>query len=206
MSEMPGANDRLKAAVRNAAPVPPHLETRIRARVRTTPPMQPWAMRLAWAGTAAAVALVGVLGVYQQGRFRLSEESQESYISKVTSWVSPLMSVGLGNHIHCSVFGKNPTKPAKIDELMAEIGPRYEGLIPVVRKHVPERFQMTTAHRCDYRNREFARTFEPRNGDRGERSAQGQVNRALRPPHIPFRGLHLQCLGLGSRIAHHERA
>ena len=113
-------------------------------------------MRLAWAGTAAAVALVGVLGVYQQGRFRLSEESQESYISKVTSWVSPLMSVGLGNHIHCSVFGKNPTKPAKIDELMAEIGPRYEGLIPVVRKHVPERFQMTTAHRCDYRNREFA--------------------------------------------------
>lgn len=154
MSEMPTANDQLKAAVRNT-PMPAYLETRIRALVRSTPPGQPWGIRMVLAGALAAGAVLGMVFAYQQGHFRFTGESQESYVATVGNWVSPLMRAGLGNHIHCSVYRKYPANPPKIGELIADIGPRYAGLIPIVRKHVPERFQMTMAHRCGYREREF---------------------------------------------------
>jgi len=153
MSEMPQPNDRLKKAVRSA-PVPDYLEARIRAHVRDAKPGR-FRTLLILPATAAAVVLIGLFTAYQVGHFRLTRESRESYIAAVSYKVTALMGVGLGDHIHCSVFRKYPKNPPKLEELITQMDPQYSGLIPIVRKHVPEQYQMRLAHECTFHNRKF---------------------------------------------------
>ena len=147
-------NRRLKAAV-HSVEVPPYLEAKIRARLRE-PERQSWwsAMKLAPVAAVAAVCL-GAGIAYQLGHLRLTTASQESYVVSVSNQIATLMRVGLGDHIHCSVFRKYPKNPPTTEEFAQKLGPDYAGLIPIVREQVPENYGMTLAHQCTYNKRKF---------------------------------------------------
>jgi hypothetical protein len=92
---------------------------------------------------------------YQLGYLRWTANSQESYIAAVSSRVATLMRVGLGDHIHCAVFRKFPKEAPKLEDLARKLGPQYNGLIPIVRKRVPDTYRMVIAHECRYHGRRF---------------------------------------------------
>jgi hypothetical protein len=100
-----------------------------------------------------AVTALGV--AYQLGHLRLSRDSQESYIAGVSTQVTALMRVGLGDHIHCSVFRKYPKTPPTTEEFVEKLGPEYSGLLAIVRNEIPEDYRMTIAHQCTYHGRKF---------------------------------------------------
>jgi hypothetical protein len=146
-------NQRLKVAV-HSVNVPPHLEARIRSRIRADAPSRSWEFWPMPAGAAAAIA-VGVLVVYQLGYLRLTATSQESYNVSVSARVATLMRVGLGDHIHCSVFRKYPKNAPPIEKLEGNLGPEYRGLIPIVKQNVPEDYRLMIGHQCRYHGRRF---------------------------------------------------
>ena len=153
MSERPNSYTRLRAAVRSVE-VPPFLEARIRNHIRAEKLPRRW-LPLILSATAAAAIVGGVLIAYQLGRLRLTVPVQESYISSVSRHVSGLMRVGLGDHIHCSVFRKYPENHPTTEEFVAKMNPQYAGLIPIVRSEVPDTYRMTLAHECRYHDRKF---------------------------------------------------
>jgi hypothetical protein len=133
---------------------PAFLEARIRANLAGGQRSFQWIMSL------AAVAAVLVIGVsvaasYQFGHFRFSRASQDSYISSVSSRMATLMRVGLGDHIHCAVFRKYPKNPPTTEQFIEKMGPKYSGIIPIVRERVPSDFRLLLAHQCKYQNRQF---------------------------------------------------
>ena len=144
---------RLRQAV-ESEPAPAFLETRIRARIGAERPLRRWVMRLAPVTASAAIA-AGLFVAYQLGYLRLTVKSQESYIASVSTQVATLMRVGLGDHIHCSVFRKFPKTPPPTEQFVAKLGPEYAGLIPIVREHVPLQYELMLAHQCKYHNRKF---------------------------------------------------
>jgi hypothetical protein len=152
-----GNSARLRGAVKSVA-TPPFLEARIRNQIRggisNKSAIRRWVPRLAPVAVALAIT-VGLSVAYQLGHLRLTVRSQESYIASVSTRVATLMRVGLGDHIHCSVFRKYPKKPPTTEEFIKQINPQYAGLIPIVRGHVPETYRMTLAHECRYHGRKF---------------------------------------------------
>ncbi|MGJ5814598.1 anti-sigma factor family protein [Paludibaculum fermentans] len=144
---------RLRQAVRSDT-TPPFLEARIKANLRIAHRPSLW--QRTWAPAAAAVLIcLGSVIAYQLGALRLTTSSQESYIASVSSRIPALMRVGLGDHIHCSVFRKFPKDAPTVEELTRKMGPEYAGLIPIVRKHVPREFTLMQAHQCRYHGRRF---------------------------------------------------
>ena len=144
---------RLRSAA-NSVPVPPFLEARIRGRIRREASGYRWIPRLAPVGAALGI-VAGLMIAYQLGHLRLTVRSQESYIASVSTRVASLMRVGLGDHIHCSVFRKYPKNPPTTEQFIEKMNPHYAGLIPIVRSQVPENYRMTLAHECRYHGRRF---------------------------------------------------
>jgi anti-sigma factor (TIGR02949 family) len=144
---------RLKSAVHNID-TPAHLETRIRAHVLETGDSHRFRTRLI-AVTAAALVCAGIAVAYQMGHLRFTRNSRESYIGSVNSKIPALMRVGLGDHIHCSVFRKYPVSPPTVEQMSAALGPQYGGLIPIVKQYVPAGFRLVLAHQCRYHERKF---------------------------------------------------
>ena len=145
------SNSRLRAAV-GATPVPPFLEARVRGGLRDV--KRGWLPRLVPVGAVATIC-VGLLITYQLGHLRLTVGSQESYIASVSTQIATLMRVGLGDHIHCSVFRKYPQNPPTTEEFIQKMNPQYAGLIPIVRSEIPERYRLMLAHECRYHGRRF---------------------------------------------------
>ncbi|HKD04636.1 MAG TPA: hypothetical protein VKB79_01930 [Bryobacteraceae bacterium] len=153
MSERPNIDTRLRAAVLSVE-APPFLEARIRNRIRGEKLPRRWLPGVVSA-TATAAALGGFLIAWQLGHLRFTVAAQEAYISSVSSHVATLMRIGLGDHIHCSVFRKYPTTAPTTEEFVEKMNPQYAGLIPIVRSHVPDTYRMTLAHECRYHGRKF---------------------------------------------------
>lgn len=153
MNEQPETNARLKAVVRSVN-APAFLEARIRNRIRVGAAPRRW-FRLVAPATVAAVIVAGVAMAYELGHLRLTVSSQESYIASASTRVATLMRVGLGDHIHCSVFRKYPRSSPNTEQFIEKMNPRYAGLIPIVRGQVPETYRMTLAHECRYHGRRF---------------------------------------------------
>ena len=151
MNQTPQSPNRLKAAVQSEA-VPPYLAARIRAQVQQTKPRRVWLM---WGIPAVATAVLALgLGIaYQLGHLRLTISSQNSYIATVASRISSLMAVGLGDHIHCSVFRKYPKNPPKPEEVVSKLKPEYAPLVPIVRDNVPSDYKLMLAHECRFNKR-----------------------------------------------------
>ena len=152
-SDQPDANSRLKTAVRNIE-TPPFLEARIMHSVRAAKLPKHWLPRIIPAAVAAGV-VVALLITYQLGHLRLTVRSQQSYIASISTHIPMLMRVGLGDHVHCSVFRKYPKDPPPVEQFVHDLTPQYAGLIPIVRKQVPESYRMSLAHLCRYNGRRF---------------------------------------------------
>jgi hypothetical protein len=143
----------LKRAV-HSVEVPPFLESRIRNHIRTVKPSRRWLPRLVPV-TIAAATVFGLVMAYQLGHLRLTVRSQESYIGTVSTQIATLMRVGLGDHIHCSIFRKYPKNPPTTQEFIEKMNSQYAGLIPIVRGQVPDSYRMMLAHQCSYHRRKF---------------------------------------------------
>jgi len=145
--------EQLRAAVRSQ-PVPPYLEARIRSAIRAAERRPAWGRRLVPAVAALAVCLVVAI-TYELGYLRLTTSSQESYIASVSARVATLMRVGLGDHIHCSVFRKYPKNPPSADQIAEKLGTEYKDLIPILKRQAPADCRLVIAHTCRYHGRKF---------------------------------------------------
>lgn len=141
-------NERLRTAVRNIEP-PPYLEALVRNRIHAPRKTGPWGARFAVAAVAVVVCLGGAVAL------RFFTSPQESYITAVSNQVATIMRVGLGDHIHCSVYRKYPKDAPAVETLTASMTPEFRGLIEMVKEHVPGDFQIIMAHKCRYRLRPF---------------------------------------------------
>lgn len=146
---------QLQRAVRGAE-VPPYLESRIRAHIRSSESPRPLQFRYGWMAAAAALALTVFGGIaYQLGHLRLTASSQESYIASVSHHVASIMRVGLRDHLHCAYFRKYPNNPPRLENIEQKLSKPYRGMIPIVRKHVPADFQVMMTHQCSFHDRDF---------------------------------------------------
>jgi hypothetical protein len=156
-------NNCLKDAVNNV-PVPDDLVASVRSQIRAQAslsgawnPLKSRFSRLV-SVAAATAAFAALLTAYHFGHFRLTNGSQDAYIALVSTRVGALLSIGLKDHIHCSVFRKYPRKLPTTEEILhptpeegvKAISPQYAELIPIVRSLVPETYRMTLAHQCTY--------------------------------------------------------
>jgi hypothetical protein len=148
---------RIRDAV-NAVPVPPFLGARIRNRIASDerPQRAPrrWLQRLV--SVTSATALIMTAGIaWHLGHLRFTAGAQTSYIHSVSSQVATLMRVGLGDHIHCSVFRKYPKNAPTVESFLKTMNPQYAGLIPIVRQQFPTSWRMMLAHECRFEKRKF---------------------------------------------------
>ena len=160
---------RLKAAV-NAQSVPPELQARIREKIRNSRSKRwfsaGWGV---WAlATAAGLAIcAGVWWNYSPEKMPALADrpAQNIYIQKVSASLAAVLKVGLGDHIHCSVFRKYPKDPPAVEKMETDLGPSYKGLLPVVRAAVPDGYRVIMAHQCSYAGRKFVHLTLQKGGD-----------------------------------------
>jgi anti-sigma factor RsiW len=149
----------LKAAVKSQ-PVPPELQVRIREQMSKRRSGSWFAVdRGRWA-VAIAAGLAVCAGVWINfSRDRMPDVSdrpaQSTYIQRVSSSLSAVLRLGLGDHIHCSVFRKYPQRRPSAEKMESELGPSYKGLLPIVRAAVPEGYKVVMAHQCSYSGRKY---------------------------------------------------
>ena len=150
---------RLKSAVQNQS-VPAELQTRVRAALRQDSRASfAWTR---WASAAAAVLVVAVTLWVEVPRWTrpalpglADRRGQDVFIQKVSASLSAVLKVGLGDHIHCSIFRKYPKDPPSVDEMAQKLGPAYQDLVPLVKARVPEEYRIILAHQCGYQGRRF---------------------------------------------------
>jgi len=144
---------RLKAAVQSVS-APPRLEARIRSSIRESERHGVWGRYLLPVAAVALLSLGGAVA-YQLGHLRIGVQSQESYIASISGRVADVMKVGLGDHVHCTVFRKFPKHSPTLEEMTEKLGPDYAGLLPLVKDRVPTDLQIVMAHQCSYHGRKF---------------------------------------------------
>ena len=71
---------------------------------------------------------------------------QNTYITRVSANLAAVLKVGLGDHIHCTIFRKYPKDPPPVEKMETDLGPAYAGLLPLVRTAVPEGYKVIMAH------------------------------------------------------------
>jgi hypothetical protein len=149
---------RVKSAVRSQA-VPAELPVLIRRSIearQSKPLAAKWAgWSLAAAASLALFAVVWVNGRPEKIPDGADRAGQNTYIQKVSSRLAAILKVGLRDHIHCAVFRKYPKNPPSIEKMEKELGPSYQGLLPVVRAAVPDGYQIVLAHQCDFARRQY---------------------------------------------------
>ena len=162
---------RLRSAV-NSQSVPPELQVRVRQRIQAAESKRwPTAGWMRWAAPAAAAAcLVLAAGVwlnrpYEQMPAIADRPAQTSYIQKVSASVAAVLRVGLGDHIHCSVFRKYPENPPPVEQMEKDLGPQYQGLLPVVRAALPSGYRVVMGHECTYAGRKFIHLTMEKDGN-----------------------------------------
>jgi len=151
---------RLKTAVESQS-VPPELQARVREALRNESRGNTFEWTR-WAAAAAAVLIIGVatwVALPQWTRPALPDladrRGQDVFIQKVSASLSAVLKVGLGDHIHCSIFRKYPKNPPSVNEMAEKLGPAYQDLVPLVKSRVPEDYRIILAHQCGYQGRRF---------------------------------------------------
>ena len=149
---------RVRAAVR-AQSTPPELAAKVRLRLRRRPSQAWWSLPFArWSMAAAAIAVVsGGLWMSRapdQLPAIADRPAQARYIQKISGRVAGILRVGLGDHIHCSIFRKYPVNPPAVETMLADLGP-YRDLLQVVNAAVPKTARVVMAHQCSYAGRKF---------------------------------------------------
>lgn len=150
---------RLKSAVKTQ-PVPPELPALVRQRIRAEESRKSssWAWMRWPMAAAASVALCTVLYVeYRPERLPAISDrtAQNAYIQKISNTLATVLKVGLGDHLHCSVFRKKVASVPAAAEMEKELGTDYKGLLTAIRAAAPEGYQVILAHHCSYLKRNF---------------------------------------------------
>ena len=160
---------RLKGAV-HSQNVPPELQVRIREQIQSRRTTSWFAAGWGRWAVAAAASLVVCAGIWlnYSGKSMpaLSDgPGQNAYIQRVSTTLAAVLKVGLGDHIHCSIFRKYPQNPPPVEKMEADLGPSYKGLLPVVRSAVPDGYRVVIAHQCSYAGRKFIHLTFEKGGD-----------------------------------------
>jgi anti-sigma factor (TIGR02949 family) len=137
---------RLREAVRSQA-VPFGLEEQIRRGIRTAPDYRPLFY-------AVAAALILTFGGWLFWRNQSSVSGPEIALQPVTEQVRQALKIGADDHLYCVFDHGNKDRVFTVAEMTEKMGPYYE-LVSVARKHTPNDFTVTVAHRCQYQGREF---------------------------------------------------
>ena len=144
---------RLKAAVERQA-VPPDLQARIRQRQEPRRRFGWWTSGMLAA--AAAVLVTIWLGYPRAGLPALTDRpAQAAYIEKISANVAAVVRVGLRDHVHCAVFRRYPKDPQPAEKMVQELGPEYQGLLPLLQAAAPEGYRCVMAHQCSYAGRRY---------------------------------------------------
>jgi len=149
--------DQLKRAVQSEVE-DPYLAARIRRNLREyesrSTARWSWGRPLITVAASLVIFLSGWIA-YQLGHLRMTTGAQEAYIGSISRKVAGILRVGLGDHVHCTVFRKLPKEPPPAAELVAELGPEYSGLYSIVHARTSEQYRVVMAHRCSYHGRKF---------------------------------------------------
>jgi anti-sigma factor (TIGR02949 family) len=150
---------RLRAAV-SSQNAPPDLQVRIREQIRRHE-SRGWA-GAAWTGWAMATAASLLLCAavwFGYSRDRLpaltDRPAQNAYIQKISATLATVLKAGLGDHIHCAIFRKYPQNPPTVEHMAKDLGPAFEGLLPLVKSAVPGDYRVVMGHQCTYSGRKF---------------------------------------------------
>jgi anti-sigma factor (TIGR02949 family) len=159
---------RLKSAV-EAQSVPPDLQVRIREQIRKREQgswlTSGWGR---WVAVAASVVVCAGIWLNQPNEKLpaiADRRAQNAYIQKVSTTLASVLKVGLGDHIHCSIFRKYPKEPPTIEQMETSLGPAYQGLLPVVRAAVPDGYRIIMAHECSYAGRKYIHLTMSKDGE-----------------------------------------
>ena len=152
---------RLKAAVERQE-VPAELRSRIRERLSERESRSWWGR--GWERWAMATAMAAILTVCAGVWLSPSPEhmpdltdrpGQDAYIRKVSATIAAVLKLGLGDHIHCSVFRKYSQNPPTIAQMEEKLGPAFGKVLPIVQSAVPDGYRVIMAHHCGYAGRKY---------------------------------------------------
>lgn len=76
-------------------------------------------------------------------------------MATITQQFSSLMTVGLTDHLHCTMLRKQRAEPAPLETMKSALGPQYASLLPAVQAHVPANYRVLDAHLCKAQGRQF---------------------------------------------------
>lgn len=153
---------RLQQAVRGEA-APPHLAAQIRHRLEAEEKKLQGRRIWLWplAASMAAATVTGVIWLRRDGRPEVETTREEmTYTARVSARVSPLMRIGLGDHIHCALYRKHPEGAPTI-----MLPKRYLGLLEMAKRQAPEGYSIAHAHQCAYGDRLFVHLVLSRDKD-----------------------------------------
>jgi len=142
----------LQNAVRGEA-LPVDLQDKVRKRIHEEGPWRLWTIgfSLRWMSAVAALIVLSVAGW-----IALRErQTQDTYIATISARLSGILQIGLRDHIHCAVFRKYPKDPPTFAQLAGKMGPRYVGLVPLVKEKIPDEYRIVLAHQCSYQGRHY---------------------------------------------------
>src|SRR5947209_9876358 len=153
------SDDELSSLIKNsvrAIPEPSDLRESIEENIRreaTTERVPRWTAPLSIA--AAVLVCAGTVISYQAGHLRFTRKAQDSYIASISRPIASIMRVGLGDHVHCAVFGKRRGPLSSVDQIARDMGAGYKDLARLVAAQLPAQYRMISAHRCRYNGRQF---------------------------------------------------
>ena len=107
--------------------VPPELQVRIRERIRGSQSNSWFTAGFGRWAVATAATLVVCAGVWlnysRETMPALADRAgQNAYIRRVSATLDTVLKVGLGDHIHCSIFRKYPQNPPPVEEMEDKLG------------------------------------------------------------------------------------
>jgi mycothiol system anti-sigma-R factor len=157
------ARMRVKNLLRRAVQpetAPPALRQRIEGQIRESQSrfsVLRFSPRWALAAAAAAVLVLGsVVAVrWRNNRLYDNAEAQAVYIRAVASHLSPVVRVGLADHLHCAVFRRFPQEYPAEAVAAQQLGPQFVRLVAIVKQRMPGEYRVVMAHRCSYAGRRY---------------------------------------------------
>ena len=153
---------RLKARVKSAVDgqsVPAGLSEKIRRQIRHDE-AQPSTIT-SWSrwGAVAAAVLLATLGTWTLrdgwigGDIYSDGPVQDAFIQRISQTISTVLRVGLRDHVHCAVLSGVPKTAPTLEQVAQGMGPKYNGLVPLVRASIPADYRIVMGHQCDYAGR-----------------------------------------------------
>jgi len=86
---------------------------------------------------------------------RPGSQTPEAFVLALSSHLPAILQIGLRDHVRCAVLRKYPEDPPAFAEMADTLGPRYAGLLALVKTEVPKEFRVIMAHQCQFEGRNY---------------------------------------------------